>query len=180
MNPPTHTLSLSLPLSLSLSLSLIQPGTQTGGNLKPVILREILDVQRELVRRVVRQESAGPQEHVHLYDKYAPLVSRQAEEDVEQFLREKHSFQEMMMEVTRYQQMADEITFNCVKVRFTRTTASQAGSTAGPVRFTVCSIQFHLFLFNLIQYDSIQCNAIKLNSIQFNFVTFILFYFILV
>ncbi|XP_031440303.1 dynein axonemal heavy chain 7 [Clupea harengus] len=92
------------------------PGTQTGGNLKPVILREILDVQRELVRRVVRQESAGPQEHVHLYDKYAPLVSRQAEEDVEQFLREKHSFQEMMMEVTRYQQMADEITFNCVKV----------------------------------------------------------------
>lgn len=62
-------------------------------------------------------ESAGPREHLRLYDKYAPLVSKQAEEDVEQFLHEKHSFQEMMMEVTRYQQMADDIQHNSTKVR---------------------------------------------------------------
>ncbi len=54
--------------------------------------------------------------HVRLYDKYAPLVSQQAEEDVTQFLQEQHSFQEMMMEVTRYQQLADEIQYNTLKV----------------------------------------------------------------
>ncbi|XP_041928965.1 dynein heavy chain 7, axonemal isoform X2 [Alosa sapidissima] len=91
-------------------------GTQVGGNLKPVILPEIVAAQRELVQRVVREETAGPLEHLRLYDKYAPLVSKQAEEDVEQFLRDKHSFQEMMMEVMRYQQIADDIKYNSIKV----------------------------------------------------------------
>lgn len=104
--------------TLVLFLSPLQPGTQTGGNLKPVILPEILEAQRALVRRVVCEESTGPREHLRLYDKYAPLVSKQAEEDVEQFLHEKHSFQEMMMEVTRYQQMVDDIQYNSTKVRF--------------------------------------------------------------
>ncbi|KAL7881400.1 hypothetical protein AOLI_G00082480 [Acnodon oligacanthus] len=91
------------------------PGTEMG-SLNPIILPEIVQAQKEEVQRVIREESNGPLEHVRLYDKYAPLVSQQAEEDVEQFLREEHSFQEMIIEVTRYQQLADEIQYNSCKV----------------------------------------------------------------
>lgn len=65
---------------------------------------------------MIHQESSGPTEHVLLYDKFAPLVSRQAEQDMEHFLMEQHSFQEMMMEAIRYQQLADEIQFDSCKV----------------------------------------------------------------
>ncbi|XP_066541990.1 dynein axonemal heavy chain 7 isoform X2 [Hoplias malabaricus] len=92
------------------------PGTETSSSLNPIILPEIVQAQKEEVQRVIHEESSGPLEHVSLFDKYAPLVSQQAEEDVEQFLREQHSFQEMMMEVTRYQQLADEIQYNSCKV----------------------------------------------------------------
>jgi len=54
--------------------------------------------------------------HIRLYDKYAPLVSQQAEDDVTQFLQEQHSFQELMMEVTRYQRLAEEIQYSTLKV----------------------------------------------------------------
>ncbi|KAM4608668.1 dynein axonemal heavy chain 7 [Polymixia lowei] len=92
------------------------PGTLSGDTLKPVILPEILAAQRDEVRRVVWAESVGPTEHVRLYDKYTALVSKQAEEDVEQFLREQHSFQEIMVEVVRYQQLADQIQYTSCKV----------------------------------------------------------------
>lgn len=75
-----------------------------------------MQAQQEEVRRVIWEESAGPLEHVRLYDKYAPLVSQQAQDDVEQFLREQHSFPEIMIEVTRYQQLADEIQYSSSKV----------------------------------------------------------------
>lgn len=61
-------------------------------------------------------ECARPKEYVHKYDKYATLVSRQAEEDVEQFLGEHHSFQEIMEEVVHYQQLADQIQYTSCKV----------------------------------------------------------------
>lgn len=93
-----------------------QPGTEVGRNLNPIILPEIVQAQKEQVHRVILEESSGPLEHVRLYDKYAPLVSQQAVEDVEQFLHEEHSFQEMMMEVARYQQLTDEIQYNSCKV----------------------------------------------------------------
>lgn len=54
-------------------------------------------------------EAVKPKEYVHEYDQYASLVSRRAEQDVEQFLSEQHSFQEIMAEVVRYQQLADHI-----------------------------------------------------------------------
>ncbi|XP_064167524.1 dynein axonemal heavy chain 7 [Anguilla rostrata] len=92
------------------------PGSQTPGTLKPVVLPEILEARQEETRQMIRAESALPMQHVRLYDKYAALVSRQAEEDVEQFLRERHSFHDTMMEVTRYQKLADDIQYNSAKV----------------------------------------------------------------
>uniref|UniRef100_A0AAY4BTU9 EF-hand domain-containing protein n=1 Tax=Denticeps clupeoides TaxID=299321 RepID=A0AAY4BTU9_9TELE len=87
-----------------------------GRVMKPTVLPEILRTQQRKVRDFVCQESTGPREYVHHYDKYAPLVSCQAEEDVEQFLLDKPSFQEMMSEVTRYHEVANEIQYSYGKV----------------------------------------------------------------
>ncbi|XP_066544073.1 dynein axonemal heavy chain 7 isoform X2 [Amia ocellicauda] len=92
------------------------PGTKTGGTLKPVVLPEILEEKRRRVRRVIEMENSGPVQHVRLYDRYVLLVSRQAEQDVEQFLREKHHFEDTMREVLKYRQLADEIQYGSVKV----------------------------------------------------------------
>ncbi|XP_030642423.1 dynein heavy chain 7, axonemal [Chanos chanos] len=92
------------------------PGPETEGFLKPTVLPEILQAQQEKVQHLIQSESKGPLEHIRLFDKYAALVSQQADEDVEQFLLERHSFQEMMMEVARYQQLADEIKYSSNKV----------------------------------------------------------------
>ena len=109
-HPPYHLIHLPSYNTLP------KPGCQSGGTLKPIGLPEIMQAQQEEVRRVIWEESAGPLEHVRLYDKYAPLVSQQAQDDVEQFLREQHSFPEIMIEVTRYQQLADEIQYSSSKV----------------------------------------------------------------
>lgn len=61
-------------------------------------------------------ESVRPKEYVHEYDKYATLVSGQAEKDVEQFLSEQHCFQEIMEEMMHYQQLADQIQYTSCKV----------------------------------------------------------------
>lgn len=55
-----------------------------GGTLKPIILPEIVQAQQEEVRRVFWAECVRPKEYVREYDKYTTLVSRQAEEDMEQ------------------------------------------------------------------------------------------------
>ncbi|KAI5107507.1 dynein heavy chain 7, axonemal isoform X1 [Silurus meridionalis] len=92
------------------------PGTEGAKTLKPIILPEILKSHRDEILQVIRKESNGPKKHVRLYDKFAPLISQQAEQDMEHFLLEQHSFQEMMMEATRYQNLADEIQYDSCKV----------------------------------------------------------------
>lgn len=87
-----------------------------NGVLHPVILPEILEAQKRKIMCVIRKESAGPIEHVRLYDKYAPLASQQAEQDVDHFLSDQRSFQEIMMEVLHYQQLANEIQFDLIRV----------------------------------------------------------------
>ncbi|KAM3849660.1 dynein axonemal heavy chain 7 [Diretmus argenteus] len=91
-------------------------GTQSGATLKPLVLPEILQAQQEEVRKVFWADSARPTEHLRLYDKYTELVSRQSEEAVEKFLREQRSFQEIMVEVMFYQQLADEVQCSSRKV----------------------------------------------------------------
>ncbi|XP_030285119.1 dynein heavy chain 7, axonemal isoform X1 [Sparus aurata] len=92
------------------------PGSTFGNTLKPIILPEILQAHQEEVRRVFWAECVRPKEYVREYDKYATLVSRQAEEDLEQFLSEQHSFQEILGEVLHYQQLADQIQYTACKV----------------------------------------------------------------
>ncbi len=93
-----------------------QPGSPFGSTLKPLILPEILQAQQEEVRRVFWAECVRPRGYIHEYDKYASLVSKQAEADVEQFLSEQHCFQEIMAEVMHYQQLVDQIQYTSCKV----------------------------------------------------------------
>ncbi|KAM7380824.1 hypothetical protein PAMP_004096 [Pampus punctatissimus] len=92
------------------------PSTPFVGTLKPIILPEILQAQQEEVRRVIWAECVRPKEYVREYDRYAALVSKQAVEDVEQFLSEQHSFQEIMLEVKHYQQLVEQIQYTSCKV----------------------------------------------------------------
>lgn len=70
----------------------------------------------EEVRKVFWAECDRPKEHVREYDQYFTLVSGQSEEDVEQFLSEQHSFQEIMEKVQHYQQLAEQIRYTTCKV----------------------------------------------------------------
>ncbi|CAL8266095.1 unnamed protein product [Lota lota] len=88
---------------------------RSGGVLKPVVLPEILQAHREAVLEFLRAERVAPMEFVRVYDKYMPLVSMQAQEEVSQFLREEHSFEEVMVEVIRYQQLSDQIRYSCCR-----------------------------------------------------------------
>ncbi|KAM9347669.1 dynein axonemal heavy chain 7 [Symphorus nematophorus] len=110
-------------------------GSQSGSTLKPIILPEILQVQQEEVRRVFWAECVRPKEYIHEYDKYATLVSKQGEEDVEQFLSEQHSFQEIMAEVIHYQQLADQIEYTSCKV----------------VRLGMFEVQSHRLIHSLVK-----------------------------
>lgn len=94
----------------------LQPSSQFGSTLKPIILPEVLHAHQEEVRRVFWAECVRPKEYIHKYDKYATLVSRQAEKDVEQILRDQHSFQEFMVQVLYYQKLIDEIRYMPSKV----------------------------------------------------------------
>ena len=44
-------------------------------------------------------------------------VWRQAENDVEQFMNEKHNFDQYSREVRKYKRLADDIQYHCQKVR---------------------------------------------------------------
>uniref|UniRef100_A0A3Q3KEU7 Dynein axonemal heavy chain 7 n=1 Tax=Monopterus albus TaxID=43700 RepID=A0A3Q3KEU7_MONAL len=92
------------------------PSSQFGNVLKPIILPEIIQAQMEKVCNVFRAECLRLREYVHEYDKYSTLVSLQAEEDVEHFLSEQHTFQEVMEEVLRYQQLSDQIEYTSCQV----------------------------------------------------------------
>ncbi|XP_078488802.1 dynein axonemal heavy chain 7 isoform X2 [Ciona intestinalis] len=84
--------------------------------LKPVILEEIMLEVKARVRNVIAKESLEPKQHLKLYDKYHFLISKQAEDEVEQLLTQDLSFPEFIKEVTKYQKLAEEITFSSRKV----------------------------------------------------------------
>lgn len=85
--------------------------------MRPIILPEIIEVQQEEVRRAFWAETESPKEHVHLFDKYAMLVSKEAEEKVQKFLSHPKPFQEIKDEAIYYQELADEIQYASCRVR---------------------------------------------------------------
>lgn len=93
---------------------------QTGPNfekkLNPIIQSAIVHAQKEEVRRLVSTEYVKPRECLKDYDKYSVLVSGQAERDINKFLSQPYSFQEILAEVIRYQNLAEQIQYSSDEV----------------------------------------------------------------
>ncbi|XP_072835621.2 dynein axonemal heavy chain 7 isoform X1 [Pogona vitticeps] len=88
-------------------------------NLKPIILDEILEAHKQKIKDEIAKESIAPTEHLKLYDKYYDLISKQADQYIDQFLVEDHTFEEITAQVARYQSIRDEIQYTsrkCVRL----------------------------------------------------------------
>ncbi|TWW80505.1 Dynein heavy chain 7, axonemal [Takifugu flavidus] len=70
----------------------------------------------EEVREVVSTESIKPRECITDYDKYATLVSGEAEEDVKNFLSRPYTFQEILANIVHYQNLAEQIQYTSAEV----------------------------------------------------------------
>uniref|UniRef100_A0A2K6A2H9 Dynein axonemal heavy chain 7 n=1 Tax=Mandrillus leucophaeus TaxID=9568 RepID=A0A2K6A2H9_MANLE len=83
--------------------------------LKPIILNEIVDAHKEKIKEVIMKESVEPTEHLRLYDKYDFLITRKAEQDVDNFLAENHSYEKIIDEIRKYQKLIEEIQYTSIK-----------------------------------------------------------------
>ena len=89
---------------------------ESANGLVPVILSNIVQEHKANISSVIKRESQGPVNHAKQYDKYANLINKKADEEVENFLKEEHSFNEYEREVKKYQRLTKEITYNLQKV----------------------------------------------------------------
>lgn len=87
-----------------------------GTGLTPVILANIVQTHKTQITNILRKEAQGPVNHAKVFDKYATLVNKKADEEVEQFLKEDHSFNEYERELKKYQRLNKEIIYNTQKV----------------------------------------------------------------
>lgn len=87
----------------------LQTGPNSEKKLKPIIQPDLVQAQMEEVRKLVSTEYVKPRECLKDYDKYSMLVSGQAERDVSSFLSQPYSFQDILAEVIRYQNLAEQI-----------------------------------------------------------------------
>nr|XP_008115484.1 PREDICTED: dynein heavy chain 7, axonemal [Anolis carolinensis] len=88
---------------------------QSLSNLKPIIPNEILEKHKKNIKDEIARQSKAPIEHLELYDKYHDLINKQAERDIDQFLSEEHTFEEITAQVAKYQSIRDEIQYNSRK-----------------------------------------------------------------
>ncbi|KAH0621601.1 hypothetical protein JD844_023099 [Phrynosoma platyrhinos] len=92
------------------------PDTKTRSlNLKPIILDEILEVHKQKIKDEIAKESIAPIEHLKLYDKYQDLITKQSEREIDQFLSEEHTFEEITAQIAKFQNLRDEIQYTSRK-----------------------------------------------------------------
>ena len=88
----------------------------SASGLTPVILANIVQAHKDALSEVIATESRGPINHAKSYEKYVALISRKAEEEVDAFLKDEHSFNEYEREVKKYQRLVKEITYGSHRV----------------------------------------------------------------
>jgi dynein heavy chain len=85
-------------------------------NLTPVVDTQLLHDTKAKVKAVLEEGMKEPQEHVKKFDKYHTLISREAEEEVERFLKEEHTFLEYEKLVYKYQELVSELQYSVEKL----------------------------------------------------------------
>jgi dynein heavy chain len=94
----------------------LRRGEQNTGGLVPVILEHITQKHKADIVAVLQRESQGPIKYAKTYDKYTSLINRKADEEIEAFLKEEHTFNEYERQVRAYQRLVKEISYNTAKV----------------------------------------------------------------
>ena len=84
--------------------------------LRPNILDSILETLKNSVSKIVKEQSAGPIAHAKEYNRFEDLITSKAETEIEDYLLQNHTFEELAKEVSRYNALIDEISFDCQKV----------------------------------------------------------------
>lgn len=87
--------------------------------LKPNIADDIVDTLKGKIKELIENQSMGPINHAKLFNKFEQLITVQGDTDIEQFLREDHSFDEYIEKVKEYNDLVEEITYGCQKVILT-------------------------------------------------------------
>ncbi|XP_019854285.1 PREDICTED: dynein heavy chain 7, axonemal-like [Amphimedon queenslandica] len=85
-------------------------------NLHPYVDPNALKEAKKKVAQVIQDSMQKPKDHVLLFEKFNPLISRQAEEDIKQFLSEEHSFLEYEQLVMQYENIIKELQYDIGKV----------------------------------------------------------------
>lgn len=77
--------------------------------LQPVIPEEIVEGYREQLLSLLDDQRIGPELRVQDFDEYMPLINGEAQEEVEKFLSEEHTFDEYVEKILYYKEIQDNI-----------------------------------------------------------------------
>uniref|UniRef100_T1JEJ0 Dynein axonemal heavy chain 7 n=1 Tax=Strigamia maritima TaxID=126957 RepID=T1JEJ0_STRMM len=84
--------------------------------LRPVVFENEIAIAKEKITKLMQSESAGPRKHLDRYMKYKYLITREAEQEVDNFMQEEDvSFDEFAVKVKHYHALVEEISENLPK-----------------------------------------------------------------
>ncbi|CAI8004188.1 Dynein heavy chain 7, axonemal [Geodia barretti] len=90
--------------------------TPAKPNLSPTISPQLLTDAKAKVKVVLEEGMKGPQEHIKRFEKYQPLITREAEDEAEKFMKEEHTFLEYEKQVYKYQELVSELQYEVEKL----------------------------------------------------------------
>ena len=76
----------------------------------------IVQEHKANISKVIKRECQGPVNHAKVFDKYANLINKKADEEVEAFLKDEHTFNQYEQELKKFQRLSKEILYNVHKV----------------------------------------------------------------
>jgi hypothetical protein len=88
--------------------------------LQPVIPTKIVEMAKERIRKVLKEESSGPRKYVQNFDKYMSLITGEAEAEVDDIVAlnegQNLDFQTILEAVNKLKDLNDDIQYNMEKV----------------------------------------------------------------